>query len=236
MAAQSDVDLQAWSRDITQHFRDPADGLAALGRVLDQLGHNILAVLSLAGLTVGNENLVADAGIVRNHQTEALLFIVAPNDLAVAALQNLYHRAFAAAPAVITSQTSQCLVAIEQIAHLAGRQEQIIAAIVRDKEAEAVFFALNAACDQIHMGRQAIDAAAIADDLPVPAHGDQAATQRLLMLVRLQMEHLTELLQACWFTNGFKLFEDEFPAGNGVGVVVGFALGVGILRFAGFGH
>ncbi len=236
MAAQRDVDLQARGLDITQDLDDLRDRLAMALRILEYFSDDKLAVSSLASVLVGNQDLVTDALAVGDNDAEPLLPVIATHNLDIAALQHLDNHALLAAATVDACHPRQHDVAVEQFLHFAGIQEQVVRAVIRYEEAEAILVALYPALQQFHVGRQSIDSAAITDDLAVATHGDQPAPQGLDGLVIGQLELLTELSVTHGLTEGLQVLLEKFPAGDRIGVVVRLALGEGIFRGFRFRH
>src|SRR3569623_1419219 len=88
-----------------------------------------------------------------------------------------------AAAAIEAQHAGQSTVAMQHAAHLLGREEQIVAALVGDEETETVGMTHHAAAHQIHFLREAVIALAIDDELAVALHGAQPAAQRLQVIL-----------------------------------------------------
>ena len=134
-------------------------------------------------IVVGDKALMRDALAVWHYDAEALLVVIAADYLRKPALQNLDDSAFFTAAVVYARHASEHLVAVEQCLHLTCAKEQVLRAIFRNEEAEAVFIALDTPFDKLHARRQAIHATSITNQLPITAHRDQPAPKRLDLLV-----------------------------------------------------
>ena len=127
---------------------------------------------------------------------------------------HLDHRALAAPAPVQAGDTHQRAVAVEQRAHLARRQEHVVAAVVGDQETEAVLVADDAAGDQVEPVRQRIAIAPVAHQLAVARHGIQAPAQGLEPVLGVNGEQRGEFLPADRVIDVVDDLEDEFAAGD----------------------
>ena len=183
VATQRDVDLEPRCTAVAQYFGDTSDRLASPRRVFHDFGDDELAVFGIAGILVGDKDLMRDALAVWHYDAEALLVVIAADYLRKPALQNLDDSAFFTAAVVYARHASEHLVAVEQCLHLTCAKEQVLRAVFRNEEAEAVFIALDTPFDKLHARRQAIHATSITNQLPITAHRDQPAPKRLDLLV-----------------------------------------------------
>ena len=81
------------------------------------------------------------------------------------ALDDFDNAPFPAAATVDAGHGSQHLVVVKDLPHLARRQVQIVAAIVRHDKPEPVRVGADAALDEIHVGRQTVGGAPVTHDL-----------------------------------------------------------------------
>src|SRR5690606_20831760 len=105
---------------------------------------------------------------------DAAAFAVDPHDTVRAPLQDLDDDPFLAAPAVHAGDADHDPVTVQHTTHLAGGQEDVVAAGVGTEETEAVFLAEHAAGDQVQLVGDAIAATPVHVQLAVTQHGRQA--------------------------------------------------------------
>ena len=141
-----------------------------------------------------DEDVLIDARVVRAHKADAALFLVAPHDAAYTALQHLHHLALGPSAMIDAGQRHQHRVAVEQAAHLARVQVDIIAPVQGLRETVAVAMPLHPAAQQVKRLDQAVSATPIDVQLAVALHGPQAAAQGLVIALAAQVEGLRELL------------------------------------------
>ena len=229
MASQGDINFHARRHVVAQNLGDRAHSLAAVISVAADFRHHKLAVLRLANVFFRNQDFLADAPVIRDHQAKTALVVETPDHLRGAALQHLNNHALTAATAIHARHPRQHDITVKYLDHLAWAEEQIPRAILRDKKAHAFLVTLDAALDQLHLVRQAINATAVADQLAITGHGDQAPAQGLqLILIIGQLQVLTQVLITHRLADFLHVFHDEFAAGDGFFVVLGFAVGEGV--------
>ena len=130
-----------------------------------------------------NQDVLVDAAVFRHHEADAVLVVVAADDERVGVLQHLDDLAFAPA----------ALVEAGVAAPAPGRRAapgafpwatgtEIVAAVVRHDEAEAIRMAFDAAPDQVQLVRQAELALAVEHDLAVALHRVQAALKQVALV------------------------------------------------------
>ena len=190
--AQRDLDLHAGIGVVAEHLDDAADRLGELGRLLDQFHGDDLPGLGLLAPARGDQDVLRQATVLGHHDHHAVLVDDAADDAAVGALQHLDQLAFGTAAAVLAGDAHDHAVAVQQLAHLLGAEEDVGLAVVAAQEAEAVGMALDAAFDEVGLGRQQVGVAAVADDLTVALHRAQTAVE-MVEFVRRNVERTGEL-------------------------------------------
>ncbi|MNI52481.1 hypothetical protein D3C73_1072700 [compost metagenome] len=146
----------------------------------------------------------------------------------MAAGNDFYQHTFTAATAVEPRDTRQGTVAIEYQAHLRRAEEQVVAAIVRDKETETIAVAGDTAADQVQFVYRGICAAPGIDKLAVTLHGAQTTAQGFDLVFFVKTELGRQLLACGRFATVGKALQDQLTAGDRVVVFFRFASGLGI--------
>src|SRR5690606_178933 len=90
---------------------------------------------------------------------------------------HLDDHAFAPAPVVLAVDAHQDDVAVEHRPHLTSMQIDVVLAFISDQKAITIPMPLNPATNEVHLADHPVGAAAVADQLAVPRHGDQTAAQ-----------------------------------------------------------
>src|SRR5476649_693667 len=135
--AHGDFDFHAGIVERAQHFDDLADRLLEAHRLFRQFDADDLARLGLADGT-GNDDVLADALVFRRDDPAAVFIQQAADDVGVGAGDHLDDGALRAAAAVGAGDLGHDAVAVQHFLHLFFGQEQVVARLVRDDEAEAV--------------------------------------------------------------------------------------------------
>jgi hypothetical protein len=164
-----------------EHLGDAPDRLVVCAGLGDDLHGHHLAGLCIARVAGGNEDVLVDAAVFRDHETDAAFEIVATDDELVDVLQHLDDLGFATSAPVEAGHAHQHLVAMQHAVHFLGRQIQIVAALLRHHEAEAVRVALDAALDQVELVRQAQLTLAVEHQLAVALHRAKAALEQIAL-------------------------------------------------------
>src|SRR5690606_30022730 len=144
-------------------------------RRLHQLAHHQLALAGTGG-GIGRDLQVAlHAAVVGHDEADAGLGAEAADQALHATLEYAGDAAFAAAAAVDAGDVGQRAVAMHDLAHLVGRQEQVVAATgVGPQEAEALGVGDDHARDQVGVLDRGEAAAAVLHQLAVTDHRAQA--------------------------------------------------------------
>lgn len=193
VAAQGDFDLHPRRHVVAEHLDDLALGLAVDARPLLDAHLDELVVPGLAGLARRDQDFLLDLRVVRDHHADAAFLEVAADHDLVGPLDHLDQLAFAASAPVMAGHPCQGAVAVEHQAHLGGAEEQVVAAIVGDQEAEAIAVPADAAADQVQLVHRRVGATTRIDKLPVALHGAQATTQGLFRLLAGEPELVEQL-------------------------------------------
>ena len=118
VGADRDIGLHTGRHVIADHFHDPSDGLGALGRLIGDLGDHDLPLCGPLQAVAGNNDVVAQALVVRHHETDAALLVQAPDHIVGVALQYLDHGALEPAAAVAAADPDHDAVTVKQRPHL----------------------------------------------------------------------------------------------------------------------
>jgi hypothetical protein len=188
VAAQGDVDFHARRHVVADDFDHIALRLEARRRPVGDLDLDELADLGAAVAPGGHQHFLLDLRVVRGYVTDAAFFEVAADHALVGTGDDFDEHAFAAATAVDTGDAGQAAVAVEHQAHLRRAEEQVVAAVVGNQEAEAVAVAGDAAADQVELVYRGIGAAPGIDKLAIALHGAQAAAQGFDLVFLVQTE------------------------------------------------
>src|SRR5690606_14767674 len=171
VAAQRHVDLHAWGHVVTDHFDDVALRLEARGWPVSDLDLDELPDARTGGTPGGDQHFLLDLGIVGDHEADAVLYVVTADDALVSTADHLDDAAFATATPVETGHSHKGAVAVEDQAHLRRAEEQIVTAVIRHEETEAVAVATDAPANQVELVHRCVGAATGIDQLAVTFHG-----------------------------------------------------------------
>ena len=161
----------------TDYVNDAPGRLLDMSRVVEYLGHDYLAGFCLSPFVLGNQDAVRNPGIVGNNEPYASLADELSRHLARTSVQHIDELAFGT-PASIDTDNSYCdAVSIEQRAHFAGRQIDIIGlTVISNDEAEPVTVPTDRAGDEVELDGQAKFAAPVLENLPGPYHRIEASS------------------------------------------------------------
>ena len=118
MGAQRHIDGHAGTHVVAQHFDDFPHGFGAAGRALGQLDHHHVAHPRAHNLFRRDQDIEAQATVVRDDETDASVGKVAANNLAGFRHQDADNARFAATLAVRAQRLGQHLVAMNTGFHL----------------------------------------------------------------------------------------------------------------------
>eukprot|EP00659_Diplonema_papillatum_P018894 gene18893-biopygen19134 len=228
VGAQRNIDLHARRHVVADHFNDIALWLEARSGPVGDFHLDELAHFGGAIAPRGDQHFLLDLGVIRHHEADAAFFEVTADDGLVGTGHHFDDHAFTATATVEAGNAGQGTVAIEHQAHLRRAHEQVVAAIVRDQEAETVTVAGDAAEDQVELVHRRVGAAAGVDQLGIALHGAQAATQGFELVFGGQTEFFNQLLAASRRTPIGEVRQDQFAARNRVFIFFRFTSGLGI--------
>ena len=153
-----------------------------LARRLDDLDDNHLARLRVAAAVGRDHQVLVDAAVLRLDEPDAALLVDAADDVAIRALQHVDDLAFRAAAPVEADSFRRHAIAVQHLVHLAGRQEEIVAAGIGNQETEPVRVALDRAGDEVELGDDAKLALAVDEQLAVARERGDAFVKAVLLL------------------------------------------------------
>ena len=131
-----------------QHLGHAADRLRVAAGLRDQVDGHHLAGLGTADLGRRHDDVVRDATVLGHEEQHAVPGVEPADDAAIAALEHFDDRALRSPARVAAAHTNRGAVAVNDFAHLRGRQEHARAAVIGLEKAVAVWMALNAAGEQ----------------------------------------------------------------------------------------
>ena len=219
--AQRDLDLHARVGGVAQHLHDAGDRRAVAAGLLDDLGHDDLAMRRVAARVGGDQHVVMQPAIGRLDPADAVLQVKAPDDGGVGALQHLDDLAFDAPAPVDARLAHHDAVTVQHLRHLARIEEHVGLLVVADEKAEAVGMALHGAGHEVDLLGDAQGAAPVDDDLTGAGHGLEPPGEELDLVVG-DGEALDQIFLLQRRALGFHHLQDEFPRWQGI--LVGRAL------------
>ncbi|VVN42434.1 hypothetical protein PS683_05566 [Pseudomonas fluorescens] len=225
---QRDIDFHARRHVVADHFDHIALRLEARGWPVGDFHLDELTDLGVGVAARGDQHFLLHLGIIRYDKADAAFFEVAAHDGLVTTGNHFDDHAFTATTTVQAGNAGQGTVAVEHQAHLRRAHEQVVAAVVRDKEAKPVTVTGNAAQDQVELVYRRIRATAGVDQLSIALHGAQAAAQGFELVFGGQTELFNQLLAASRRTPIGEMRQDQFTARNRVFIFFRFTSGLGI--------
>ena len=238
VAADRDIGFHAGREMGADDLDDTSDGLRAAAGLDHEFHDDDIAFLGTAEFAAGNNNLVRDATVVRLDEADLALDVQLADNALVCAFQHLDDGPLTTPLVIDAGNTHDHPVAMQHLAHLARQQEKILAAIVRDQESESVLVPLDATGDQLLAVDEAVTPAAVANQLAITDHRLEPELERFGLL-SVQFEVGGDLRSAERAALALHRLHDEFPARDGIVVLPGLPLVVGITgssRFSAFCH
>ncbi len=174
--AHGDLDLHAGVVDLAQDLDHAAQGLEIAGRLAQDLHRDHLAGLGARRVLGRDQDVVLDALVLGRDDEGAVLLQEAADQLQRAPLDDLDDGAFGAA-AEFAGFLYPHAVAVQDLRHFVGRQEQVLAAFVGDQEAEAVPVSLDGAGDEVRVVADLQPSLGVVAQLAVAFHGLDAADE-----------------------------------------------------------
>ena len=169
--AHGDLDLHARIVHVAQHLDHAADGRRVPARRRGDLHRHHLPGLRTLGAACLDQDVVLDALIFGSQDQHAPFLHQATHHGPIVVLRHLDDLAFRPSPVVGPHAAHQHPVTVHDLGHLARRQEDVGAAIVRQHETEAVSMPRHAAGNEVDATDQHQGALAPGQDLTVTLHG-----------------------------------------------------------------
>jgi hypothetical protein len=151
-------------------------------RLFDDLDHDNLAGLCIFVCAGGYQDVLADATVFRRHDADAVLLQITADDFHVGSFDDLDNVALAPPACVQSAFAGNHAIAVQDLRHFAGMQEQVLSGIVADEESKAVRMTLHAALDQVELLDHADRILAIAHDLSVALHRAEPTVEMLRLV------------------------------------------------------
>ena len=169
--AHGDLDLHARIVHVAQHLDHAADGRRVPARRRGDLHRHHLPGLRALGAPRLDQDVVLDALVLGGQDQHTTFLHQAAHHGPIVVLRHLDNLAFRPPPVVSPDAAHQHPVTVHDLGHLARRQEDIGAAIVRQHETEAVSMPRHAAGNEVDATDQHQGALAPGQDLTVTLHG-----------------------------------------------------------------
>ena len=132
MFAQGNLDFHARISIVTQHFNNTSDWLSMFTGLLHNLQHHHLPHLRVTAFTGCNQDILANATILRHHELNAMLLIQASDQTRCAMLQHLDNTGFAPTSPIQAAHARHHGVTVQGLVHFLGAQHQIGTTIFRN--------------------------------------------------------------------------------------------------------
>ncbi len=230
--ADRDLDLHPRVHPLTEDFDHFTLGPCPKRGLLGDANRHYLAVPSTVGGGRRYQHLMSDAGVFRYQRRESRLArVFAENTdqrLGVGG-GDLDDGRLGAAAAITTADPRHHEVTVEDAAHLPRRQDEVgFFSILAREEADTVAMTDHPPLDQLRGIDGLVGAIAGLEDLPVAFHGDHPPPHRFSLFLVLEAQKPAHVLVSQRLAMGSETLEQKFTAGNGLIVIIGFALGVGV--------
>ena len=111
---------------LTQHLGNMTHWQAIPGWGLNNIDHHNLTRLGFKQSICGNQNILADTGVVRAHKTDTTLQEIAPNQLCGLALNHIHKAAIGPAAPIPSRYPHQHDIAIKDTTHLGAGEVNIL--------------------------------------------------------------------------------------------------------------
>jgi hypothetical protein len=160
-----------------------AQWLRAHSGLANYVHHNVLAMAGIAAIFLGNQNFMVDPRVFRNNEADTAFLEKASHRLTGPVFQNLNDHALASTAIVNPINPCRHAITMEHLAHLPSGEKQIRTAIIRHQKAETVFVANYPTGNQISFFDGEVGATPVADQLPIPTHGNQSPAKSLNALL-----------------------------------------------------
>jgi 3-dehydroquinate synthase class II len=109
-----------------------------------------------------DQQVLVDPAVLRLDEPDAALFVQASDDFVIRSGEHVDDFAFRAAAPIVAGAFDVDAIPVEDLAHFARRNEQVIAAIVGNDESESIRMTLDRSTDEIELRGDAKLAATVA--------------------------------------------------------------------------
>ena len=215
------VDRRVGTAAIRKDAQHAPDGVPVPAWLFRDLDDREVPVPRRPGGLARDDDALADAPVVRRHESDAAFEREAAGDLPCPVLEHLDDRALGPSTIVATGHATRGAVSMEQHPHFAVREEQVVAAVVGHEEAEAVAMTAHRADDDREPIDQAIFVGAIDEELPFARHCAEPLRQRLALRRLADAELRCEGIEAEWLLRLRQLCEQKLAAWNRFRVALG---------------
>ncbi len=212
--AQRDLDLHARVGVVAEHLHHLRQRLAVRGGLFDDFGDDDLAGLGVAAHVRRHQDVLVDALVLGDEEPDAAILVEPADDFAVAAREHIDQHALGTATPVDADLTRRRPVAVQRLAHLVGREEQVGAAVIGQEKTEAVGMTLDRAGEQIEFGDDTELALAIGHQLSVALHRREPAGEGLPLGGSMDVERRSEVAGAHRRAALTQEFENALAVGN----------------------
>ena len=199
MGAQGHIDRHAGTHIVAEDLNDLADRFGAAGWALGQLNHHHKPHPRAHDLFRGDQDIEAQAAVIRHHEANARIGKVAAHNLARFWHQYADNSCFPTAFAVGAQRLRQHLIAVNAGFHLLRRQIQVIFTAFHAQEAIAIAMANNDTFQQVKTFRQRIALTTRKDQLTIAFHCAQSAAQCFLLFFAFNIQLYCQLISASRF-------------------------------------
>src|SRR5438046_3726191 len=155
MLAERNFDFDSGIGRASQHVLYSRDGFAMLGRLRENFSDDNLTGVRTVDFMRRNQEVLIDLAVLRFDEPDAAFFVEPADNFAIGASEHVDDFALGTAAAVIADAFGAHTIAVQNLAHLARRKEQIVATLVRHEEAESIGVSLNGAGHEIELGGDA---------------------------------------------------------------------------------
>ena len=228
VGAQGNIDFHARSHVVAYNLKHIALRLETRGRPVSDLHFDELTDLGASVATRGHQHFLLDLRVVGHDKTNAAFFKVATDDGFVSSGDHFNDHAFTTTTAVQPRNTGQRAITIEHQAHLRRAHKQVVAAVIRHQEAEAIAVATDATENQVKLVHRRVSATAGVNQLGITLHRTQATAQGLDLVFCSQTELFHQLFTSSRRATLGQVLKDQFAARDRVFVFFRFTCGLGI--------
>ena len=199
MGAQGHIDRHTGTHIVAKYLNDLADRFGAAGWTLGQLNHHDKSHPRAHDLFRGDQDIEAQAAVIRHHEANARIGKVAAHNLTRFGHQYADNTRFPTAFTVGAQRLRQHLIAVNTGFHLLGRQIQVIFTAFNAQEAITITMTDNGPFQQIKTFRQRIALTTCKDQLTIAFHCTQSAAQCFLLFFAFNIQLYCQLISASRF-------------------------------------